>query len=137
MNTYPWRHVPGQAAPLPDRSVPPLDDELAGTLDDIAAVHPGLDMIRDGIRLLAVDKLTADQTQTILSTIAGTGTDVLAALGLLVQRLTNPETNPALRPLDPDTRKAVQQHGEQYAYETAEFAPREHTTEAAARIYGI
>ncbi|WP_329126085.1 hypothetical protein [Streptomyces sp. NBC_01353] len=139
MADYSWHHIPGEAAPVhtADNAVPPLDDELAGALDDLAGIHEGIDLIRDGIRLLAVDKLTADKTQTVITSIAGTGTDVQALLGLLMQRLTNPDSNPGLRHLDGDTLKAVQRLGEQYAYETAEFAPREHPCEAAALIDGI
>ncbi|MGW2863313.1 hypothetical protein [Streptomyces sp. NPDC001205] len=113
-----WVHTANNA-------VPPLDEELAGTLDDLDGIHCGIDLIRDGIRLLGVDRLTADQTQTILAALAGSeGADVLTALALLIRRLTDPVTNPALRPLPYDTAKAVQQLGEQHAYDTAEFAPR-------------
>ncbi|MFC8953721.1 hypothetical protein ACFT8P_13975 [Streptomyces sp. NPDC057101] len=114
MNDYPSRHVPGAMAPIPSRTapVPPLDDELDGQLEDTAGVHAGADMIRDGIRLLALDHLTADQTQTILSTIAGADANLLTLLGLLVKRLTNPDENPALDTLDPQTAKDVQQLGE-------------------------
>ncbi|MFD7980218.1 hypothetical protein [Streptomyces sp. NPDC059071] len=123
--------------PLVEKGAPALDEELAGVLEDTAGVHSGIDMIRDGIRLLALDRLSADKTQTILSTIAGTGTDLFAAFGLLVQRLTNPDSNPALNDLDAETAKQVELRGEQFAFEVAEFAPREHTSEAAALIYGI
>ncbi|MET9436898.1 hypothetical protein [Streptomyces sp. NPDC006551] len=139
MGVYPWHHIPGEAAPVhtADNEVPPLDDELAGALDDLAGIHPGIDMIRDGIRLLAVDHLSADQTQTVLATIAGTGgVDVLETLALLVARLTNPTSNPALRDLDPETAKEVQRRGELYGHDTADYAPREHTSEAAALIEG-
>ncbi|GAA2770351.1 hypothetical protein [Streptomyces showdoensis] len=132
--SYPWYHRPGELQPPVEVGVPPLDDELEGVLDDTAGVHPGVDMIRDGIRLLALDALTADQTQTILSTIAGNGTDLLAAFGLLVQRLTNADSNPALDGLDAETAKQVELCGERFAYELAEFAPRDHTGEAAALI---
>jgi hypothetical protein len=137
--SYPWHHVPGHAAPIPSRTrpVPPLDDELDGQLEDTAGVHAGIDMIRDGIRLLALDRLSADKTQTILSTIAGADANVLTALGLLVQRLTDPDENPALDVLDAETAKDVQVLGERFAYDLAELAPGQHTTEAAARIDGI
>ncbi|MFJ9810694.1 hypothetical protein ACIRTB_20945 [Streptomyces sp. NPDC101158] len=134
---YPWFHIPGEAQPLPEVGVPPFGDDLAMVLEDTAGVHPGVDMIRGGIRLLALDALTADETQTILSTIAGTGTDVFNALGLLVQRLTNPDENPALNTLSPETAKKVEHRGEMFAYEVAEFAPRDHPSEAAALIDGI
>lgn len=139
MENYPSTHVPGRAAPVPSRAQPvkPLDDELDGQLEDTAGVHAGIDLIRDGIRLLALDRLTADQTQSILSTIAGADANVLTALGLLVQRLTNPDTNPALDTLTAQTAKDVQVLGEQFAYGLAELAPGELTSEAAALIDGI
>ncbi|MFF8840498.1 hypothetical protein [Streptomyces sp. NPDC015130] len=139
MNDYPSTHVPGHAAPIPSRTmpVPALGDELDGQLEDTASIHAGVDMIRDGIRLLALDRLTADQTQTILSTIAGADATILGALGLLVQRLTNPDENPALDHLDAEKAKAVQVLGERFAYDLAELAPGEHTTEAAALIDGV
>ncbi|MEU6054205.1 hypothetical protein ABZ829_27765 [Streptomyces xanthochromogenes] len=123
-----WRHTP-------DNAVPPLDDDLAGTLDDLDGVHCGIDLIRDGIRLLGLDQHSADRTQTILATLAGEeGKDVLTALGLLIRRLTDPAANPALRPLPYETAKRVQQCGEEHAYETAEFAPRQAVADACALI---
>ncbi|MET9725441.1 hypothetical protein [Streptomyces zaomyceticus] len=140
MSSYPWKHIPGEAAPVAPRTqpVPPLDENgLGGVLDDTAGVHAGVDMIRDGIRLLALDRLTADKTQTILSTIAGADANLLTALGLLVQRLTNPDTNPALDTLTAQTAKDVQQLGEQFACDLAELAPGDRTSEAVGLIDGI
>lgn len=139
VNDYPSIHVPGFAAPIPSRSAPiaPLDDELDGVLADTAGVHAGVDMIRDGIRLLALDRLTADKTQAILSTVAGADANLLTAFGLLVQRLTNPDMNPALDVLSAETAKGVQELGEQFAYDLAELAPGDRTSEAAALIDGI
>jgi hypothetical protein len=139
MGVYPWHHIPGEAAPMdtPDGAVPPLDDDLDGQLEDTAGIHPGIDMIRDGIRLLALDRLTADQTQTILTTLSGADANVLATIGLLVQRLTNPDSNPALNTLEEQTAKDVRQLGEQFAYDLAVLDPGDRLNEAAARIDGI
>ncbi|MFE5614101.1 hypothetical protein [Streptomyces sp. NPDC056524] len=139
MGDYPTTHVPGYAAPIPSRTapVPPLDDALADHLDSIPGVHPGIAMIADGLRLLALDKLTADQTQTIITTLAGADANVLAAIGLTVQRLTNPDTNPSLNTLDEQTVKDVRQLGEQFAYDLAVLDPGDRLSEAAARIDGI
>ncbi|MEU9014270.1 hypothetical protein AB0D12_31775 [Streptomyces sp. NPDC048479] len=123
-----------------DNAVPPLDEDLAGCLDDLAGVHPGIDLIRDGYRLLATDRLDTDQTQTILATLAGSpGADVTTLLALLVQRLTNPDSNPCLRALDPDAQKTVKHLGQVHAFETAAFAtrPYEPVAEASAAIDGI
>lgn len=130
--------VQGTHVHTADGAVPPLDDDLAGVLDDLAGIHPGIDLIRDGIRLLALSGHSLDKTQTLLATIAGSdGFDVLTALSLLVQRLTNPTANPCLRALPLQVQKDVQHLGEQHVYETAEFASREPVAEAAARIDGI
>ncbi|GGU11364.1 hypothetical protein [Streptomyces lateritius] len=139
MDNYPSTHIPGFAAPIPSRTAefPPLDEDLIEHLDSIPTVHPGVAMIADGLRLLAVDKLTADQTQTIITTLSGADANVLAAIGLVVQRLTNPDTNPALDALTPQTAKDVQQLGEQFAYDLAVLHPGDRLNEAAARIVGI
>ncbi|MFJ9799852.1 hypothetical protein [Streptomyces sp. NPDC101145] len=121
-----------------DNAVPPLDEDLEDRIADLRGIHPGVDLILDGARLIALDRHTLDRTQTLLSTIAGNGgTDLLEVLAQLVRRLTDPAQNPCLRTLDPDTQKAVQRLGEQHAYETAEYTPREHPSEAAALIDGI
>ncbi|WP_030756612.1 hypothetical protein [Streptomyces sp. NRRL F-5135] len=104
----------------PANAVPPLDDELAGLLDDTAGVHAGIDLIRQGLHLLALDRLTTDQTQTVLHVLADDdGLDILTGIALLVQRLTDPDTNPALRSLPLALQKTVRHLGEQHGHETS------------------
>ncbi|MET7713690.1 hypothetical protein [Streptomyces sp. NPDC005407] len=122
-------------------AIPPVDDdlELAGCLDDTSGVHRGIDLIRDGVRLLATDRLTTDQTQTLLAALAGSpGADITTLIALLVQRLTNPDSNPCLRALDLDAQKTVKRLGEIHAVETTAFATRDYepVAEAAAAITG-
>lgn len=119
-------------------AVPPLDDELAGVLDDISGVHPGVDLIRDGIRLISLDRLDADKTQTILATLAGAeGVDVLTVIGLLVQRLANADSNPGLRHLPPDQQKNARHFGELTAYTLSDPELHQTASEAAAAIDGV
>lgn len=121
-----------------DTAVPPLDDELAGVLDDLDGIHPGIDLIRDGLRLLALDRLTIDRTQTLSAALAGSaGVDVITATALTVQRLTNPATNPALRALPGERQKTAQRHGELAAYHLADPDLHQPAAEAAAAIEGI
>ncbi|KAF0646309.1 MULTISPECIES: hypothetical protein [Streptomyces] len=123
---------------IPHPAVPPLDDDLADRIADLRGIHRGIDLILDGARHLALSELTLDQTQTLLSTIAGNGgVDVLDVLAQLVRRLTDPAQNPSLRALDPDVQKAVQRLGERHAYETAAYTPRDCPPEAAALIDGL
>lgn len=120
------------------RTVTALDD----TLDDLAGFDwiPGVAQILHGLATArdaaANGQLTADATQTLLVLIANpNGPDLTEALAHLVQDLTNPATNRALTGLPDEVAKKVQHLGEMHAYETAEYAPRDHPNEAAGLIY--
>ncbi|MFD7995489.1 hypothetical protein [Streptomyces mexicanus] len=115
--------------------------ELADALQDFAGLGwiPGITQILDG--LTAIDhaartgRLSADATQTLLTTIANpNGPDLTHLLALTIKTLTGPD-NQALHGLDDDTRKQIQHLGEQHAWEVAEFAPRDQPNEAAGLIY--
>ena len=100
-------HTEGNAIPSVDGT------SLGDTLDDLAHIHPGIDLIRDGLRLLAHDRHTLPTTQLLIAALAGSpdSTDVLAAIGQLVERLTNPDLNPTLRTLPLDQQKTATHHG--------------------------
>jgi hypothetical protein len=117
-------------------AVPPLDDELAGLLDDTAGVHAGIDLIRDGIRHLALDRLTTDQTQTVIVTLAGSAdTDLVTAIGHLVARLTNPDSNPSLRTLGFEQQKNTQRAGESLTFALADPDLHQHAADASGHIH--
>lgn len=118
-----------------------LDPELLDLLDDLDgfAWMPGMDLILAGVRQAAEaaadGSLTLDETQTQLAVIAQPGgTDLTELLALLARTLTSPTHNRALDQLDADTAKTVQRLGEVHAHETAVFAVREHTNQAAGLI---
>jgi hypothetical protein len=95
-------------------AVPNVDDsELGGTLADLAGIHAGIDLIRDGIRLIAHDRHDVNTTQVLLAVLAGSpdALDVLGAIGQLVERLSNPDTNPAIRHLPVDQQKEAAHQG--------------------------
>ncbi|MGW5989455.1 hypothetical protein ACWFRT_13755 [Streptomyces anulatus] len=118
-------------------AVPPLDTDLAGALDELTGIHAGIDLIRDGIRHLALTRHTADETQTLLATLAGSaGADVITAVGHLVARLANADHNPALRGLPLDVQKTAQRHGEQAAFHLTDPDLATHASEASAAITG-
>ncbi len=119
-------------------AIPSVDDsELGIVLDDLAGIHAGIDLIRDGLRLLAHDRLTLDQTQLLAVTLAGgtDGSDVLTAIGHLTARLLHPDTNPALRHLPLDTQKDVQRHGELLTHHLADHDLHQHASNASGAIH--
>lgn len=130
MGAYPGTHVH-----TADNAVPPLDDDLEGILDDLDGIHPGIDLIRAGFRLLVLDRLTRDQTQTLISALGGSdGADVTGLQALTVARLTDADTNPCLRELHPDVANDVRRIGGAYAVDLATTAPRDLAAEACIRI---
>ncbi|MFF1916126.1 hypothetical protein ACFVYE_31980 [Streptomyces sp. NPDC058239] len=116
--------------------VPPLDDDLAYVLDRLTGIHAGINLIRDGIRLLALDRHSADKTQTLLAALAGSsdGTDILTALAHLVARLSTADTNPCLRQLPLDQQKAAQQHGETALFDLTDPQLHQPASEASGAI---
>jgi hypothetical protein len=122
----------------PANAVPPLDGtELGDLLADLEHVHTGIDLIRDGLRLLALERLTTEQTQLLIVTLAGSpdGTDVLTAIGQLVARLTNTDSNPALRALPFDRQKTTQRHGELLTHHLGEPDLHQHASNASGAIH--
>ncbi|MGV9891711.1 hypothetical protein [Streptomyces sp. NPDC003395] len=100
-------------------AVPNVDDtDLGGILADTADIHAGIDLIRNGIRLIAHDRHDINTTQLLLATLAGSpdGTDILGAIGQLVARLASADTNPALRTLPFEQQKKATHQGELTAY---------------------
>lgn len=103
-----------------DNAVPPVTGtELGDTLEDLEHVHAGIDLIRDGLRLLALDRHDVNTTQVLLATLAGSpdSTDVLGALAHLIARLSNPDSNPCLRALPLDQQENARKHGWTASYE--------------------
>ncbi|MBZ6211655.1 hypothetical protein KVH31_34735 [Streptomyces olivaceus] len=118
-------------------AVPPVDGtDLGDTLEDLADIHAGIDLIRDGLRLIALARHDLTTTQVLLATLAGSpdGTDVLGAVGQLVARLSNPDSNPALRSLPLDAQKTARRHGELTAYHLGDPDLRDSTSTATAAL---
>jgi hypothetical protein len=117
-------------------TVPPLDDETAGLIEDLSGIHTGIDLIREGILHLTTAPLTRDQTQTIVSALAdsGSGTDVLALIAAAITRLADADTNPCLRDLDPDTIADLRRISGAVAVDLQTTAPRDLAGEIAIRI---
>ena len=118
-------------------AVPNVDGtDLGDTLADLEGVHAGIDLIRDGLRLLAHDRHTTSTTQVLLAMLAGSpdGTDVLGAIGQLVERLTNADTNPAIRNLPLDQQKTAAHQGWLTAHNLADPDLRASASNACAAL---
>lgn len=98
-------------------AIPPLDDELEDVLATLRGIHPALDLIADGYRLLLLDRHTVDASQTLVAALGGwEQRSVVALAGLAIQRLATPDTNPCLRVLPFDRQKIAQINGETTAF---------------------
>jgi hypothetical protein len=121
---------PGTDVHTADNAVPPLNDDLAGLLDDLRGFHYGLDLIADGVRALALDRLTIPQTQTVVTMLAGSTDpagqqiDVAALIAALVARLLNADENPALRTLPATVQDQARTAGAEFADHDAYTTPR-------------
>jgi hypothetical protein len=122
----------------PANAVPSVDDtELGIVLDAIRGIHPGLDLIADGYRLIALDRLSIETTQTVLVALAGSpdGEDVLAVHAHTASRLTSPDTNPALRSLGLAAQKDVQGCGAHLAFALSRPDLHQHASNASGSIH--
>jgi hypothetical protein len=132
MTTVPRTHVHTAG-----NAVPPLNPELEDVLEDLEHVHAGMDLIRDGIRLIGLDRHDLPTTQLLLFALAGSpdGTDVLTALSHLVVQLTNPDSNPALRTLTFDAQKHTQMAGEHLLLALSDRRLHQHAANASGHIH--
>lgn len=121
---------PGTSVHTTDGQVPRLNDDLAGSLDDLTGFHYGLDLIVDGFRAINLDRLTIQQTQALVTMLAGSTDpdgeqiDVAALLAATVQRLLNSDENPALRTLPTTVQDDARTAGADFADHDAHFTPR-------------
>ena len=116
----------------------PDADRIAETADKLAGRGNAIAKIVDGLIEIAHADHDLDSTSTMLSVLGGGGhngggsVDVLQLLALVVQRLGNPDSNPALRDLSPARIAAVSKLTRQYVDFDRDFAPKELLNEASA-----
>lgn len=98
-------------------AAPTATTDLDDVLDDLSGIHPGIDLIRQGLNLLATEQHEADRLQTIIAALAGSdGADVLTALAHTLTALTDPHTQDALLHLPASRRKDCELQGLLAAY---------------------
>lgn len=130
---------PGTQVHTADNAVPPLDDHHADLDAGLTGFHPGIDLIRDGLRLISLDQLTTEQTHTLIGTLAGDsdGTDVVGLIAATIRRLANADTNPCLRALPADRINDLRRIGHDVATDIDTSLPRDLVAEISARIEGM
>lgn len=132
MNSTDWVHTA-------DNAIPPLDAELAGLLEDLSAVNdPGIEQILSGLRLIALSRHSIDRTQTLIAVLAGgsDGLNVVTAIGQLIARLADANSNPALNRLEPEQRKNAHREGANTAYALSDPDLHQTASETCAAITG-
>ncbi|CAM5500474.1 MULTISPECIES: hypothetical protein [Streptomyces] len=130
-------HRPGTWTPATDTTIPPLDDESQGLFEDLYGFTAGLDLVLDGLRLIALDRHTLDATNAHLAVLAGDGPSITELITRLVVRLGDSNQNPALRDLPADRQDAIRQLTADYAALTTESNLRQLVSETTAAIDGI
>lgn len=120
-------HTAGNAVPNVDGT------DLGDLLEDLADIDAGIDLIRDGLRLIAHTRHTIDRSQTIAAALGGLG---IAALGLTIERLADADTNPCLRELPLDQQKHARLAGERTAAALNDPDLHQHAYETAGAIDG-
>jgi len=122
-----------------DHAIPPLDAELEGLFEDLAAIQdPGIDQILSGLRLILLSQHSVDRTQTLIAGLAGAGdgTHAVAVIGAVIARLATASTNPSLLALEPGQQKLAQLHGETTAYALARPSLAQFASDTCAAIDG-
>lgn len=121
-------------------AVPPLDDELEGLLEDLAAVHDeGMDLLIAAARHIALARRSIDKSQTMIAALGGgaDGTNYATVLGHLMARLSNSETNPSLRTLPLERQKEARLAGEIAFRAFADPDLHQTASETSAAIDGV
>jgi hypothetical protein len=126
----PFPSTEGNAVPNVDGS------ELGDLMDDLRGIHPGIDLMLDGARLICRDRHTRSMTQVLLATIAGSpdALDLVGLLGHLVARLADADTNPGLRSLPLDAQKEARHQGWLTAHHLTDPDLRDTTAHANAAL---
>ena len=120
-------------------SVPGLDEDLAALFEELAAVQdPGINQILAGLRYIALTRYTADQSQTRIAALAGgsDGTNVITAIGRVLARLADANSNPALRTIPLEQQKNARLAGELACMALADPDLHQTASETCAAITG-
>jgi NADPH-dependent 2,4-dienoyl-CoA reductase/sulfur reductase-like enzyme len=113
-----------------------LGEEYTGLVEDLQTAHEDIDTIIAALARLSTRRLTRDQTNTVLGTLAGSDdcTDVLGLFTLTVVRLMDPDTNACLAGLPADDLANLRRIAYDFRVEMDSYVPRDYAAEAGGSI---
>lgn len=116
----------------------PATTQITDLVDDLTGFHPVLDRAVQALEDLAAATLTTDQSQSVVAALAALGDGSVATLiGLVVRRIADPDTNPALAGLPAERKQTLRRLGAEYAALADDDFPRDTAAELAAVIDGV
>lgn len=127
---------PGAQTPAVDPAVPPLDDDIEAAFDELRGFGPDMDQLVDALHRIAVRPHTVGSTQTHMAVLAGNCPNVADLIAMVVARLGDSRSNPALRALPAPVQAGVRELTADYAALTVENDTYALVSEATAVIDG-
>lgn len=125
---------PGAQTPVVDPAVPPLDDDLAAAFEELRGFGQDTDQLLDALHRIAVRAHTVRSTQTHMAVLAGNCPNVSDLIAMVLARLGDSRTNPALRTLPAPVQEGVRELTADYAALTVENDTYSLISEATASI---
>jgi hypothetical protein len=127
-----------QSSPQADAnvSVVPLDDDLDYFFEELRGFGPGIDMILDGLKWIALRAHTAHTTNNHIAVLGGNCPSVTNLIAEVIARLGDPAQNPGLRDLSADRQDTVRRLTRQYLACDETFPLHDIASDACAVIEG-
>lgn len=111
---------------------------IADLMADLTGFHPALDRAVDAIGDLLTADLNVDQSQSAVAALGGLSDGSFTTLiALAVQRIADPDANPALAHLDDERKQTLRRLGAEYAAALDDSYVGQLAAEASAVIDGI
>lgn len=113
-----------------------VDTQITDLADALTGFHPALDRAVSALADLAAADLTADASQAVVAALGAYDENLSTLVGLVVQRIANPDANAALAGLPDDRRQTLRRLGAEYAATADDATPRDLAAEISAVIDG-
>lgn len=111
--------------------------KISDLVDDLTGFHPALDRLVAAFEDVITADLTADQSMAAVAVLGGLADGNAATLlGLVLQHIANPDTNPALADLPAARKRKLRRLGSEYCAQIADDYLTDTAAEASAAIEG-